>query len=136
MEWMLMPLRRYADFEGRSRRMEFWMFQIFQMLVFGVAAVIFVALAAIAGNGAVAEVIGGLLVILIVLIAIALFIPALAVTVRRLHDQGKSGWWYLISFIPFGSIILLVFMFIDGDQGPNEYGPDPKGTGFDEETFA
>ena len=135
MDWMLMPLRRYADFGGRSRRMEFWMFQLFQLLVYGAAFGIFVMIAAVAGDRAAGEMIGGVLFLLIVLIALALFIPALAVTVRRLHDQDKSGWWYLISLIPFGSIVLLVFMCLEGDAGPNQYGPDPKGRGFDADTF-
>ena len=62
-------------------------------------------------------------------------IPNLAVTIRRLHDQDKSGWWLLISFIPFGGLVLLVFMFIDGTPGENEYGPSPKDT-FTADTLA
>ena len=66
---------------------------------------------------------------------LGLVIPNLAVTIRRLHDQDKSGWWLLINFIPFGGLVLLVFMFIDGTPGENEYGPSPKDT-FTADTFA
>ena len=73
----------------------------------------------------------------IVVIVLGLFVPSLAVSIRRLHDQGKSGWLYLVSFIPYiGGIILLVLMCIAGDEGENEYGPDPKNPGYDEDVFA
>ena len=62
-----------------------------------------------------------------ILLALAMFIPALAVTVRRLHDVGKSGWWFFIAFIPLvGAIWLLVLMCTDSVED-NEYGPNPKG---------
>lgn len=68
-----------------------------------------------------------------VLWVLATFIPNIAVAVRRFHDQGQSGWMYLLSMIPYvGGIILLVFMCIDGTPGPNQYGPDPKGRGVDD----
>ena len=129
MEWMMMPLQRYADFSGRSRRKEYWMF------ILGVV-IVAVVLGFIEGAAGLSGMVGpyGPLSALLVL---AIIIPSIAVQVRRFHDQDKSGWFVLIGLIPLvGGLIVLVFMFIDGDQGPNEYGPDPKGTGFDEETFA
>jgi len=66
--------------------------------------------------------------LIICVVALALFIPSLAVTVRRFHDQDKSGWYILLGFIPYvGSLILLVFMCLDGTRGENRFGPDPKG---------
>lgn len=134
MEWMLLPLKRYADFNGRSRRMEFWMFQLGQYIVYFGLAVVFVLVGTVAGSMN-AEAAVGLMLIPFMIVALGLFIPNLAVTVRRLHDQDRSGWWILIQLIPFGGIVLLVFMFLEGTQGPNQYGPDPKGRG-DAETFA
>jgi uncharacterized membrane protein YhaH (DUF805 family) len=61
--------------------------------------------------------------------ALFVFIPNLAVTIRRLHDQDKSGWFILLGLIPIvGPFIVLVFYFIEGTRGPNRFGPDPKGT--------
>jgi uncharacterized membrane protein YhaH (DUF805 family) len=101
MEWMFMPLKRYAEFSGRSRRMEYWMFALFQVLLNIVFWILLVAIgggALMSGNlnGLVAA--GGALLILCLvygLIGLALFIPGLAVTVRRLHDTNRSGKWLL-----------------------------------------
>lgn len=66
--------------------------------------------------------------IVFMLVAVALFIPSLAVQVRRFHDQDKSGWMVLLAFIPFiGGLVVLIFMLLEGTHGPNRYGPDPKG---------
>lgn len=140
MEWMLMPFRRYADFSGRSRRMEYWMFRVFE---FGFFITAFIALGLLAGlvgsggNNRAGGIIGGTGMLLLVLFALFSFIPGLAVTVRRLHDTGKSGWMLLISFIPLiGPILLLIFLFTDGTRGANEYGEDPKAEGFSSDIFA
>ena len=129
MEWMLMPIRRYADFAGRSRRQEFWMFQL-GVILFYIACFILISIGGAIGG----ETLSGILMIPFVLAVLALFVPSLAVAVRRLHDQDKSGWWLLISFIPFGGIVLIVFYCLEGTQGPNQFGPDPKGRG-DQSTF-
>lgn len=122
MEWMLMPVRRYADFSGRSRRKEFWMFQLGIFLLY-IAVVILGAIL-----GAISETLSGIVMIIFAIAMLGLIIPSLAVAVRRLHDQDKSGWMLLLGFIPLiGGIILLVFYCTDGTPGPNQYGPDPKG---------
>jgi uncharacterized membrane protein YhaH (DUF805 family) len=127
MKYMIMPLRRYADFSGRSRRMEYWMFALFLMIV---AAVVIIPLAIMAGHapmpdGAPPFGIGA--VVLFSIGVIAIFIPSLAVQVRRLHDQNRTGWLVLLGFIPYiGGIIMLVFMLIPGTRGENDYGSDPK----------
>lgn len=129
MEWMLMPLRRYADFSGRSRRKEYWMFFLFIML----ATIVVFALAALLGGGMDAMAEGGGMfagtgLILFGLLWLAIIVPSIAVQVRRFHDQDKSGWFVLLNFIPYiGGLIVLVFMCLEGTRGPNKFGPDPKG---------
>ncbi len=139
MEWMLMPYRRYADFSGRSRRMEYWMFRLFEFSVLIAGAIVISVLAG--GTGQVAGdtaggVMGSIGMLALVVFVLGSFIPGLAVTVRRLHDTGKSGWMLLLSFIPIiGPILMLIFLFTDGDRSANEYGPDPKENGIDTEVF-
>ncbi|MFL0356037.1 DUF805 domain-containing protein [Erythrobacter sp. GH1-10] len=128
MEWMIMPLKRYADFSGRSRRKEYWMF----LLGVVIAAILLSIVESILG---LSGMVGGLYGPLTLLLVLGIFIPSLAVQVRRFHDQDKSGWFVLLGFIPLvGGLIVLVFMCLDGTRGPNQYGPDPKGFG-DAETF-
>jgi uncharacterized membrane protein YhaH (DUF805 family) len=115
MEWILAPLKKYADFSGRARRKEFWPY-------IGVVYVIFLALLTpTTGNP------GSSLGIVGALFGLAILLPTIGVFVRRLHDLDKSGWWYLINFVPIvGGIILLVICIPEGTQGPNQFGPDPK----------
>lgn len=71
---------------------------------------------------------GTIVIAPLILLLLATIIPSIAVTVRRFHDQDKSGWFYLLGFIPYvGGIVAFIFMCIDGTPGPNQYGPDPKG---------
>lgn len=161
MQWMLLPFRRYAEFRGRSRRKEFWMFQLLNIIV---GAAIFVPAVLIApstrssqfdsGDGGFAasadfqaDIAGSPVATALVAIygvyALAAFIPSIAVTVRRFHDQDKSGWWYLGllvgSLVPLLGIVpaiaLLVFMIVPGTPGGNRFGPDPKDP-YGEEVFA
>ena len=119
MKWYLKVLNQYADFSGRARRMEYWMFVLFNM-IFAFAAMVIDNILGTAVEG-----VGYGMVYALYLLA--MFVPGLAVTVRRLHDVGKSGWMYLIIFIPMiGVIWLLVLLFTDSDSGTNEYGPSPK----------
>lgn len=131
MEWMLMPYRRYADFAGRSRRMEYWMFALFQFIISIVLIALLVGGAPTVDEYGVANEEPGTLffvgIALLVFYGLVSIIPSLAVAVRRLHDQDKSGWWLLLQFVPFGGLVLLIFMFLDGTRGPNRFGPDPKG---------
>lgn len=128
MEWMLMPLKRYADFSGRSRRKEYWMF-VLGMVIAIILAVVIESVLGLGGS------VGpyGLLSLLVIA---GLFVPSLACQVRRFHDQDKSGWFVLLGFVPFiGGLIVLVFMCMEGTRGPNRFGPDPKG-GTDAATFS
>lgn len=126
MNWMLMPLKRYADFSGRSRRTEYWMFT----LGYVIALVILGVIMAIGGALGDSNGVSGLSVTAIAVLGVvvlALFIPSLAVQVRRFHDQDKSGWFVLLGFIPYiGGLIVLVFMCLPGTVGDNRFGPDPK----------
>lgn len=128
MEWMLMPLKRYADFEGRSRRKEYWMFTLGVILA---AIVLIVLLALIGGFGSAdGSGPGGLMIGVLAIAYLAILVPSIAVQVRRFHDQDKSGWFVLLNFIPYvGGIITFVFMCIEGTRGPNRFGPDPKNSG-------
>ncbi|MDF1484370.1 DUF805 domain-containing protein [Ramlibacter sp. H39-3-26] len=121
MNWFLVALKKYATFSGRAQRAEYWYFVLFYLIIFVVLSIIdglTGSFSADAGLG----LLGGLL-------TLALFIPSLAVTVRRLHDTGRSGWWLLIAFVPLvGAIVLLVFTVQDSAAGDNAYGPNPKGS--------
>jgi uncharacterized membrane protein YhaH (DUF805 family) len=127
MEWMLLPLKRYADFSGRSRRMEYWMFTLGILI----AELLLVALLAAAGsfapeNDNAPSVMGLLVTGVFFVFVVAIIVPSLAVQVRRFHDLDKSGWSVLLAFIPFvGGLIVLVFMCMPGTRGPNRFGDDP-----------
>lgn len=114
--------KKYADFNGRATRAEFWFFQLFNFLV---------ALALIALIGILfifkISFLAGFLIGIYILLALFFIIPSLAVAVRRLHDVGQSGWMILIDLIPFfGAIILLIFYLLDSEDKTNEWGPNPK----------
>lgn len=111
----------YANFNGRARRKEYWMFSLF-FLLFAIAATIVIRLSSEVGETALK-----IAVIFVVVWYLAHIVPSLAVTVRRLHDTGKSGWLYLLVLIPYiGGLIIFIFTVVDGDKGDNAYGPDPK----------
>jgi uncharacterized membrane protein YhaH (DUF805 family) len=112
-------VEKYADFTGRASLAEYWWFALAYLLAFfgGFLAVSLVA--------AVVPPLAGLLGFALLAGFIALLIPSFAVLVRRLHDTGRSGAWWLISFIPFGGIVLLVFTLLRGDPWPNPYGAPP-----------
>ncbi|MGA7886199.1 MAG: DUF805 domain-containing protein [Acidobacteriaceae bacterium] len=130
MEWYRMVWQKYAQFDGRSRRKEYWMFALVNLLLsIALCACILVSFA---GRSAA---LGIAFAILAGLYGLAAIIPGIAVTVRRLHDIGRSGWWLLIALVPFGGIVLLVFYCLDGTPGPNEYGPDPKGRAYGAQVF-
>jgi uncharacterized membrane protein YhaH (DUF805 family) len=120
MHWMLLPLKRYADFSGRSRRLEYWMFQLFYFIV--ITAL--VALAFLLGDGPNDPSIVPLL--LLGLFILGTIVPAIAVQVRRFHDQDRSGLFVLLNFIPYaGGLIVFIFMVLPGTRGSNRFGPDP-----------
>lgn len=122
MEWFLKVVKEhYADFNGRARRKEFWMYYLFYVI--GIIALEIIALILMS----ISDVLGGIVFGIMGLAVLGLIIPTLAVGVRRLHDVGKSGWMLLVSLIPvIGGIWLLILLITEGEKGDNQYGPDPK----------
>jgi len=111
--WMVLPLKRYTKFDGRSSRKEYWMFMLGHAALFVFCAVWAVPLGEEAGAA------------IYVLALLGLLVPTLAVQVRRFHDQDRSGWFALINLFPYiGWIIVLVFMMLEGTEGENRFGPD------------
>ena len=111
--WKLVVLQRFAKFDGRAGRSEFWWFVLANVLVY-------VALLVLAR-------VSSVFLILYFVYAIAVIVPSLALAIRRLHDTNKSGWFLLLGFIPLvGAIILLVFYIQEGTPGPNDYGIAPE----------
>ena len=119
MSWYLEALKKYAVFSGRSRRKEYWYFVLFNIIV----GVVLAAIDALLGTFSSSSNIG----LLSGIYSLAVLIPTLAVTVRRLHDIDRTGWWILIGLVPLiGGIVLLVFALLDSTPGSNRYGPNPK----------
>jgi len=113
MNWYLQVLKKYADFNGRARRTEYWMFVLVNLLAYIVLGI--------------AERIIHVPMILTAIYSLAVLVPSLAVSVRRLHDTNRSGWWMLVALIPLiGAIVLLVFAVQEGQASQNQYGPNPK----------
>jgi len=123
MSWFIEALKKYAVFSGRSRRKEYWFFVLFVVII-----------------SIVLNIIDGLIGVydrsmgaglLSTIFSLAILIPSIAVSVRRLHDIDRTGWWVLIALVPLvGWIVLLVFHVQDSTPGTNRYGPNPKSTDY------
>jgi len=119
MNWYLKVLKQYAVFNGRARRSEYWFFVLFNIIIGIVLTVIDGAIGTLSTEADMGLLSG--------LYALAVLIPTVAVSVRRLHDTNRSGWWFLISLIPLiGAIVSFVFMVLDSAPGENRYSPNPK----------
>ncbi|MCG1036795.1 DUF805 domain-containing protein [Polaribacter sargassicola] len=123
MNWYLKVLKdNYSNFNGRARRKEFWMFILFQYIATIVFVIIFAFIGDLLNSPAI--------MFISYVYILATIIPSLAVTVRRLHDVGKSGWYYFVSIIPvIGGIWLFVLLCLDSENGSNKWGENPKGFG-------
>jgi uncharacterized membrane protein YhaH (DUF805 family) len=126
MNWYIEVLRKYAVFTGRARRKEYWYFVLFNA-IFSVALslidLILILWSETVGIG-----------LLNIIYSLAVLIPFMAVSVRRLHDTGRTGWWMLMSLIPIiGWLVLLVFNVQGGDPDANRFGPNPKSVPDDQE---
>ena len=107
-DWYVATLQKYVEFNGRARRKEYWIFTLVNVAISVILAVL--------GLDFISTLFG-----------LAVLLPGLGVSVRRLHDLGKTGWWLLIAFIPLVGLIVLIYFFVqEGDSGSNEYGPNPK----------
>lgn len=119
MNWYLQALKQYTVFTGRARRKEYWMFVLFNIIISAALSIVDY----FTGTYNSAYSCG----LLSGIYALAVLIPGIAVTMRRLHDTGRSGWWILIALVPIiGGIWLLVLMVLDSQPGENQYGPYPK----------
>ena len=113
--------KNYAKFTGRARRMEYWSFILFNFIFAIVALILDIVLGIASPEIGYGPIYG--------IYALAALIPGIAVLVRRLHDVGRSGWYYFVIFIPLiGAILLLVWLFSDSKPGTNKWGPNPKET--------
>ncbi|MBO2693327.1 DUF805 domain-containing protein [Shewanella algae] len=115
MEYFIGAIKKYADFTGRARRTEYWMFTLFYIIFSLVVSAIDYALGT---------------TVLGLIYSLGLLLPSIAVAARRLHDTDRSGWWQLLAFIPIiGWIVLLVFYCQDSEVGDNRFGSNPKELG-------
>ena len=123
MKWYLKVLKNYANFNGRARRMEYWMFVLFNIIFLFVAMALDNILGLNLGGSDVPYGPGPIYLIYV----IAMIIPSLAVAVRRLQDSGRTGWMILVGLIPIiGGIWLLILLLQDSTPEENKYGPNPK----------
>lgn len=121
MKWYLRVLKKYAVFKGRARRMEFWMFMLFNFIIYLALNLmgVFTGIPLESQTSlAVADIFG--------IYSLAILLPSLAVGVRRLHDIGKRGWWLLLLLIPIIGLLILFDLARDSQPGENQYGPNPK----------
>jgi uncharacterized membrane protein YhaH (DUF805 family) len=111
--------QKYADFNGRARRSEFWFFILFTAIV-GIVGSILDAIFGLRGGafGGTGPIQG--------LLELAVLVPTLAAGARRLHDTGRSGWWQLIGLVPVAGWIVLLVFFVQDSQAANQHGPSPK----------
>ncbi|MCE9782578.1 DUF805 domain-containing protein [Shewanella algae] len=115
MEYFIGAIKKYADFTGRARRTEYWMYTLFYIIFSLVVSAIDYALGT---------------TVLGLIYSLGLLLPSLAIAARRLHDTDRSGWWQLLAFIPIiGWIVLLVFYCQDSEVGDNRFGSNPKELG-------
>ena len=119
MEWYIKVIKSYSDFNSRARRKEYWMFTLWNIIFTLLASLLdysFGIVYPLVGYGP-----------LYIAYALFVLVPSIAVTLRRLHDIGKSGWMYLVAFIPIAGWIWLLILFVtEGNEGNNAYGEDPK----------
>ena len=119
MNWYLKCWKQYADFSGRARRKEYWIFSLINYIIIFFLYILQIVM--------IESTLWLIFPIIFFLYAVAVFLPGLAVNIRRLHDIGKSGWWYLIYLIPIiGAIWLTVLMCLDNEPGENQWGENPK----------
>ncbi|HFF3761905.1 DUF805 domain-containing protein [Stenotrophomonas forensis] len=117
MNKMMIPLTRYAQFSGRASRSEFWWFQLF-IVILSLPLYVLSFIAGYTQSGTLALVSTGLSVVM----WLAVIVPLIAVTVRRLHDTDRSGWWYLLMLVPVVGLVVLVFLLLPGTPGENRFG--------------
>lgn len=124
MHWYLGVFKKYADFSGRARRMEYWMFNLFNIIILTVLFILMFAF--VDGQTQQFTTMSAIFGIILVIYCLGTILPNIAVTVRRLHDTDRSGAWFFINFVPYiGGLVLLIFMCLNGTPGSNRFGEDP-----------
>ena len=118
MRWYLGAFKKYARFKGRASRKEYWLFTLFNLILLGTLVVVDNAAGLVVGDGIYGP--------LSALYCLVVFLPAVAICVRRLHDINRSGWWWWLCLVPFGVLVVLVFTMQEGQPARNRFGPDPK----------
>lgn len=114
---------KFASFSGRATRAEYWYFVLFMFIVLFCGALTGIFLGRIFSGGD-EDVAVGIFIVVYLLLALGFICPCVSVVVRRLHDTGRSGWWYWVGLIPYiGSIVLLIFELMPSEEIDNEYGP-------------
>jgi len=117
MKYYIKALKNYANFSGRARRKEYWLFTLYNIIIYVALVILGIMVGFLPEGGE--GVFGSLYMV-------GVLIPALAVFVRRLHDTGRSGWWFLLNFVPFGVIVVFVFLVEDSNPDSNKFGKNPK----------
>lgn len=119
MNWVKTVFRKYATFQGRAQRAEYWYFVLFYVIVYMVLGFLDGSLSRPANEPSWGLLSG--------VFALATLVPSIAVSVRRLHNTNRSGWWMLVMFVPLiGQLVMLIFMVLDGTPGDNRFGSNPK----------
>ena len=117
--WYFEVLKKYAVFDGRARRTEYWMYHLFTVIIL----TILIFLEIVSGDS-----LKGIFGMLQWIYLLGVAIPSLAVGIRRLHDTNRSGWWLLLALVPLvGALCVVVLACQDSTPGSNQYGPNPKG---------
>lgn len=111
--------KKYGDFDGRAVRSEFWWWILFVTLLQVAASIVLTVFLIVFQDAGFLQWLG---VMIFMVVALAVILPSIAVSVRRLHDRDLSGWWYLLGFVPLGSIVLFVWYVLPGTPGPNRFG--------------
>lgn len=126
MNWFIKAFTNYVGFQGRARRREFWFYTLFMMIIMAVLSAVFPGESAFYGGGGSSFSFYYTPSPIVMVAQLVFLLPSLAVSVRRLHDTGRSGWWVLIGLIPFVGIIVLIVFFCQDSVAANEHGPNPK----------
>ncbi len=115
--WKTVVMQRFAKFDGRAGRSEFWWYYLANIVINLVLTILMVIGFNLAGA------LGVLVLLVLIAFWVVIIVPTVALAIRRLHDTDKSGWWLLIGFVPIvGTIVLLVFYIMEGTSGPNNFG--------------
>lgn len=124
---------KYAGFQGRARRSEYWWFALFMLLLMVALETVAFTLAMMTSKDGSMSIVGILAIVVAGIVMLGLIVPAIAVAVRRLHDLGWSGWWCLAQLIPIvgglAAVVMIIGFMMRGNDGPNKYGPDPLAPG-------